>query len=111
MPKLTLTLDTETNELSCDIDGTSVGNINEVSLYNYNYGESDPSYHFSVTTYEKINDLIKMTRLYAAESPQGKEAVRAGTAVTSKKLPGFVEVPAKTKAQEQIAELLRASKR
>jgi hypothetical protein len=109
MAKLTISLDTETQELTCDVDGTAVSNINDVSLSNYNYGESDPQYHFYVTTYEKIDGLHKMTRLYAADSPDGRNAMKSGGAVASKKFPGFVEVPTKTKAQEQIAEILRAN--
>ena len=106
MAKLTITLDTESNELSCDVDGSQGGNVSEVSLSNWSYGDGDPQYHFSVVTFEKVGEVTKMTRLFASESQEGRDALRLGTASPSKKIPGFVEMPAKSKVEEQIAKLL-----
>lgn len=106
MPKLTLTVDTETNEISCDVDGNAVSNINEVSLSNYGYGDNDTQFHFYVTSYEKVGEVAKVTRLFAANSPEGKEAINKGTAKASVKHPGFVEVEGLTKAQQEISDML-----
>ena len=102
MPILTVTLDTETQAMTLTVDGNPVDNVSEVHVCNYGY-DNDPHYSFSVTTAEKIGGVFKMIRLSAKEDPTVKEAIASGEAKPSQAIAGFVEVPAQTKAQEQIA--------
>ncbi len=101
MAKLTMTLDTEDQSMTVDVDGNAVSNVNEVNVANWGSGDK-PQFSFSVTTYENIAGVHKMTRLVARESPEGREAIAEGKARASAALAGFVEMPAKTKAQQQI---------
>lgn len=79
MAKLSITLDTETNNISVSVDGVAVDNVSYVSLSNYaSYyyeDEGKPNYHFSVETAEKVGDVCKRTTLCASK----KEGTVAST--------------------------------
>jgi hypothetical protein len=110
MAKLTMTLDTEDQTMTIDVDGQTVANVNEVNVANWGSGD-DPKFSFYVTTYEKVGGVHRMTRLMAQESPEAREALADGTAKASASLPGFLEVPAKSKAQEQISAWFKSTRR
>lgn len=110
MAKLVMTIDTEKQEASAEVDGVSVENLSEVSVYNYSY-DGNPQFSFNVLTREKVGGVTKMTRLMASQSEEAKAAVKNGTGKKSTRFPGLIEAPGKTKAQEAISELWNKSKK
>lgn len=109
MAKLTLTVDTEDQSIAVDVDGQPVDNINEINICNCGYN-GEPKFYFSVTTAEKVGQVHKMTRLMASESPEAKDPLVAAVAKPSVKLPGFIEVPAKTAATKQIEQWFQSTR-
>jgi hypothetical protein len=103
MAKLTVELDTKTNEATVSVDGVKVENVSYVSISNYgSYYDSngDGDFHFCVDTREKVGDVSKCVSLCASEK---------GSAKASEKYPGLfekhVEDQLKTKAGFEIAEM------
>jgi len=87
MAKLTVEIDTNTNESSVMVDGVAIENVKYVcisnySYYSYDYDDGTPKYHFSVETLEKVGDVDKRMSLSASK-------VESSTA--SSKYPGLFE--------------------
>lgn len=99
MPKLTIELDTDSQECSVKVNGTDISNVNSVSLYNWNYDVDSPKFVFEVVTYEKDDGVNKYTRLTASEKDGKASASYDGLFVAS--------LPEKmTKAQRDIVALM-----
>lgn len=78
MAKLTLTVDTETNVFTVQVNGETV---DASSVEAYQYGTRDTKYHevhFQVSGSKYENDVCTTTRIYASESDEMRKA-RAGT--------------------------------
>lgn len=109
MGKINVSFDTATKAMEVSIDGKSVGDVAEVSLFKtYEDGDGDnPEYGCSILTVGKdeSSGVRVYTRLCASESQQGKDAVERGVA-TKSPLPGFVSVEAVSKVQNAIASYL-----
>jgi hypothetical protein len=110
MAKLTVTLDTEDQSVSVDVDGQAVANINEISVSNWGTTD-DPRFSFYVQTYERVGGVHRMTRLMAKDSPEATAAAKEGVALAAASLPGMVAAPGRTKAQGQIPEWFRSTRR
>lgn len=90
MAKLNISVDTEEQTISVDVDGTGVNKVNEISVMNWGV-EDDPRFYFTVSTYEKVGNVYKTTKLMAKESEPARELVKANKAKASE-YEGFVEV-------------------
>lgn len=74
MAKLTLTVDTETNVFTVQVNGETV---DASSVEAYQYGVRDTKYHethFTVSGSKHENDVCTTTRLYASESDDMRQA-------------------------------------
>lgn len=104
MAILTISLDTESGNSSVEIDGQTVSNVSDVSVYNYGSNDN-PAYHFNLQTYETLdNGVFKMTRLSAKDKSPSD-------AVPSKLVAGYHVSQSETVAQKTIGELLSRCRR
>lgn len=105
MAKLTMTLDTETQELSVSVDGQDIdaGTVSELNVSNWSCGD-DPKFSFCVTSMEKVGGVHKLIRLMAKKSPEAEEAASAGIRLEpSKAIDGMVQTPGMTKVQLAVS--------
>jgi len=96
MPKLTIDFDTESQELSVQVNGEAVANVAGVNLYNWNYDTDSPKFCFEVMTHEVVDGVRKCIRLTANEK-DGRE---------NDKYKGLFNAPILSKAQRDIVDLM-----
>lgn len=75
MAKFNIVYDSETKELSVDIDGTKLDNVQEVSAYKYYEGEGS----ICVGMGEKKGKVRYYSSVQASKSDFGKKAILDGT--------------------------------
>lgn len=99
MAIISMSFDTVKKTMSVNIDGKPVDNVMEVNAYQY--GENDCT--CSVRQREEMSDdgMIKYTTVLASDSKEAR--AKANVAVPSKKFPGFVTIPSKSKLEDDIA--------
>jgi hypothetical protein len=107
MAKVTITADTETDELEVAIGGEVVPNVRYISI-SYGPTYEDPlelEVNVNISTYEEdeANDVKRYTTLIAKDTKPGKEAVQAG-AKLHKKYREFAMLHDSNKFKKDIAE-------
>jgi hypothetical protein len=112
MAQIQISIDTETKSLSLTIDGTTIPDVEDVSVYTYrdsngNITSLDVSMY---TTTEEQNGIRKRVSYHAYASEKAQSAIASGQKVY-KDVKGFVGIEDGTQAAKDIDDFLSSQKR
>lgn len=106
MSKIKITADTDTGEMTVDVNGAAVANFREVNLYFYP-GETSNMVGAAIETFmQDDNGVRHYGRICAAQSPDGKVAYYAGGLPS--KVEGFINDPNYKNTKDQYADAVQA---
>lgn len=71
MAKISITVDTETNEIDVNINGETFIDVTDVSIYKYMDYDGDPDIRCNISSSLKQDGLTKTTTVYASDSNSG----------------------------------------
>jgi len=111
MASVVITVDTENKTVAVSIDGMSVPDVEDASVYTYRDSDGNvKSLGVSVYTVNKSeNGVTKRVSYYAEGSEQAKKAIASGVTVYND-VKGFVGIEDQTQAAQDIDEFLSAKK-
>lgn len=102
MAKVTINVDTESDQLEVSIDGKLVENVSSVCIYMQPewYDPTDMELNMCITTYKEDEEsgLKTVTNLTAKDTKEGKKLLDIG-AKTSKTFAHFIETKKRDKSQ------------
>jgi len=112
MAQIQISADTETKGLTVSINGTSIPDVEDLSVYSYrdsngNVTSLDVSI-YTVTVQD--GDIRKRVSYYAAGSDKAQTAIASGQKVYND-VKGFVGIDDKSQAANDIDEFLSSKKR
>jgi len=97
MAKVNISVDTDNKSVVVTIDGNTIENVTDVSMYVDSAGKP----MVRISTSEKTDGGVeKYTTYYAQASEEGKQLLSSQAAVYNKNIPGFIGVE---KTVEQIS--------
>jgi hypothetical protein len=104
MAKITVVADTESQEITVDVDGQVQDNVSSASFSLYDSYERPGRKEMSVSITmreDQDNGVTKLTHLYAKDSKEGREATAKGAALHAK-YRDFVVLGDSNKLKEDI---------
>lgn len=106
MSKINIVADTETGEMSVNLNGAALENFRSVALFFYPMSDGTNMVGADVETYmEDDNGVRHYGRICAAESPEGKAAFYAGGLPSKHK--GFVNDPSYKNEKDKYSEVMQ----
>jgi len=94
MANISIQIDTSGPQVAVSIDGVSIPNVNDISMYNIvgEGGKSEGVYISIYTTEVLKNGVVKQVNYYASGSPEATAALATAATLDTETIPGFVGV-------------------
>jgi len=112
MAKVTINVDTESDQLEVLIDGNAVDNVSSVCIYMQPewYDPTDIELNMCITTYKEDEEsgIKTMTNLTAKDTTEGKKLLSSGSKL-SKSFAHFVETKKIDKHQLDFSQIFGVS--
>ncbi len=94
MANISIQVNTDGPGVQVSIDGQSIANINDISVYTYRDNDGNVEYvSLSIYTSEKMqNGVVKQVNYYASGTAEANAAIASGKQLDIETIPGFVGV-------------------
>lgn len=116
MANISIQIGTDTPTLTVSIDGQSIPNVDDISVYNYRDSDGNVAV-VSATIYTREvmqNGIVKVVNYYAYGTAEATAALASSNELDTETIPGFVGVRQEddnSKAHQDIQSFFQAKKR